>query len=366
MPSKLNKLLILLLALPALFLPPLLGARLRGIPDGFWSYPPLVHKLPRHENFSSMVFLLFLLVLLMYLLIIARPAWFGFKRPGRPASGESTTAGRFPKRGWAGVVVGLSAWLMAWIPGPAPWSHYTFFPLWLGYILTMDGFVYMISGTSLWTRSRIQFAALFPASALSWWYFEYLNRFVENWWYESPIHHPTHYLLHASFCFSTVLPAVFETQDLLLCSKHFRSAFKRGPALKWAQSSEAMVTVLTLGVAGLYLAGAFPETFFFMLWLAPLFLLFPILVLAGTPNPCGRLSSGDWTRVAALSIAGLVCGWFWEMWNFWSYPKWHYQVPFVQGAALFEMPLAGYGGYLPFGVICWLFWLYFTNLARRP
>jgi hypothetical protein len=49
-----------------------------------------------------------------------------------------------------------------------------------------------------------------------------------------------------------------------------------------------------------------------------------------------------------------VCGFFWEAWNFYSYPKWVYHVPFVSWLKLFEMPLLGYGGYLPFAleVLC--------------
>jgi hypothetical protein len=38
------------------------------------------------------------------------------------------------------------------------------------------------------------------------------------------------------------------------------------------------------------------------------------------------------------------------MWNFYSYPKWTYRVPFVDFWHIFEMPLLGYGGYLPFSL----------------
>ena len=54
----------------------------------------------------------------------------------------------------------------------------------------------------------------------------------------------------------------------------------------------------------------------------------------------------------ALSLGALVCGLFWEMWNFYSAAKWVYTVPYVFRYLLFEMPLLGYGGYLPFGLEC--------------
>ncbi len=52
----------------------------------------------------------------------------------------------------------------------------------------------------------------------------------------------------------------------------------------------------------------------------------------------------------ALWLGVLVCGFFWEMWNYFSYPKWQYTVPGVSFLHIFEMPLLGYGGYLPFAM----------------
>jgi hypothetical protein len=38
------------------------------------------------------------------------------------------------------------------------------------------------------------------------------------------------------------------------------------------------------------------------------------------------------------------------MWNYFSYPKWIYHVPWGNWLHIFEMPLLGYGGYLPFAL----------------
>jgi hypothetical protein len=38
------------------------------------------------------------------------------------------------------------------------------------------------------------------------------------------------------------------------------------------------------------------------------------------------------------------------MWNFYSYPKWIYHIPWGNALHVFEMPLLGYGGYLPFAL----------------
>jgi hypothetical protein len=47
-------------------------------------------------------------------------------------------------------------------------------------------------------------------------------------------------------------------------------------------------------------------------------------------------------------LGALICGFFWELWNYYSYPKWIYHTPGAEFLRIFEMPLLGYGGYLPF------------------
>jgi hypothetical protein len=62
------------------------------------------------------------------------------------------------------------------------------------------------------------------------------------------------------------------------------------------------------------------------------------------------------------------------MWNFYSLAKWKYSIPFVHRFEIFEMPVLGYFGYLPFGLECavigdWLQELLKRNrggLAARP
>jgi len=51
-------------------------------------------------------------------------------------------------------------------------------------------------------------------------------------------------------------------------------------------------------------------------------------------------------------MAALVCGLFWEMWNYKSLVHWEYAIPSVHAFKLFEMPVLGYAGYLPFGLEC--------------
>ena len=64
------------------------------------------------------------------------------------------------------------------------------------------------------------------------------------------------------------------------------------------------------------------------------------------------LARGDWRPLLQPALAALVCGFFWELWNSGSLAQWHYSIPYAQRFHVFEMPLLGYAGYLPFGIMC--------------
>ena len=72
----------------------------------------------------------------------------------------------------------------------------------------------------LLTNARGRFVALAAGSAVFWWFFEYLNRFVQNWYYTGSHYPPLTYFLLATLSFSTVLPAVLGMRDLLRTFAH--------------------------------------------------------------------------------------------------------------------------------------------------
>ena len=74
--------------------------------------------------------------------------------------------------------------------------------------------------------------------------------------------------------------------------------------------------------------------------------------LRGQPTVFAPTAGGDWSRLFRLALAALICGFFWEMWNVHSQAKWIYAVPFVHRFQVFEMPILGFAGYLPFGIEC--------------
>ncbi|MBN1269761.1 MAG: hypothetical protein JXB04_09250 [Kiritimatiellae bacterium] len=347
----------IVLALLLLVLAPLAGGLIKGLRPGFFDYPPLEVAPPVHAPFSQPVFLLFAAAGLLAIAILLKPSWFGFGRsPTPPLDPRPST---LPPWGWFGLILTAVAWICAW--GRFEWlgfmKDHMFAPLWFGYVFTMDGLVYRRTGSSLLARAPATFAALFPASAISWWYFEYLNRFVRNWWYRGiEDFGPLHYIFYSCICFATVLPGIFETYAWLKSFGHFGSGYSNGPALK-PLPRPAVWGLVAIGIVLYVLLGAFPDPFFFATWLAPLLVLAGLLALTGIETPFHHLRSGNWRALIGLGTAALVCGFFWEMWNSHSLPQWNYGVPYVHAFKLFEMPAVGYTGYLPFGPVCWCFWL---------
>ena len=64
-------------------------------------------------------------------------------------------------------------------------------------------------------------------------------------------------------------------------------------------------------------------------------------------------------------LATFVTGIFWEMWNFYSLPKWVYTIPYIGFWKIFEMPFLGYFGYPFFGIIVYSFTVFmFSVLAN--
>ncbi len=263
-----------------------------------------------------------------------------------------TSTHSFPHWGWVALGWLLIVWYCAWTRPEwlGIWADFSFTFLWLGYIFVINALCVFRQGWSLLTHHPRFLLGLFPLSALFWWYFEYLNRFVGNWQYLGVENlGPWEYFWRATLPFSTILPAVISTLALL---RGFFGPCEGLPSLNPRHPKAWASIGLTLGCVGLAGVGIWPQWFFALLWVAPLILFVSIQVLLGEPSYFRCLGQGRWDRIALPMLAALICGFFWEMWNFWSDPKWVYHVPWVGRFKIFEMPILGYAGYLPFGLEC--------------
>jgi hypothetical protein len=228
-----------------------------------------------------------------------------------------------------------------------PVSDFSFPFLWLGYILLLDGGLLAQRGRSPFTHARRLFFVMFPVSAVIWWLFEWFNQAVHNWAYiGGGLYKGIWFVLIASMDFSTVLPAVWLTAlaiDTLLPPRD--SSQKRG-----SLPPGILMCVFGAGILCIVLPVLFPSYAFGLIWICMFFLLDPLNYLLGRTSIVERVWHGDWRLVFRFAPAALVCGFFWESWNYWADPKWVYSVPHVGFLHIFEMPLLGYSGYLPFGL----------------
>jgi hypothetical protein len=319
----------------------------------YLAFPPLTRYVS-HAGFSWPWFAFFLIVNLLLIGLLLWAIRCGHKSiSAQPRA--SGIKGRFPWWGWAGIMLCLASWVMAWTRFTwfSFFQQHTFFPIWLGFIFFVNAVTTWRCGSCLLLRQPIGFVLLFPVSAGFWWLFEYFNRFVQNWYYTGIENMgPVAYFCFASLAFTTVLPGVLSMSDLLLTFPALNRGLACHKQLSLQPSRWIALTVLILAGAGLFLIGLFPNQLFALLWVSPLLFILSTQRLSGRPTMLASLRQGDWRPIVVPAMAAIICGFFWEMSNYFSFARWSYAIPYVQRYHLFEMPILGYGGYLPFGLEC--------------
>ena len=220
---------------------------------------------------------------------------------------------------------------------------------WWGVLLALDGAARMRHGASPLARAR-DWIACAAASVLFWDLFELLDLRLRDWWYVGV---PRTRLGGAAFsasCFATVLPAA--RIGLAWISPRLEAGI--GVA---APSPRAARILFVLFAASLALVLALPGIAFPLAWLLLWFLFEAELARRRDPEP--RLLSplqawraGDRGVLLRLLALALPLGLIWEGLNSGAARGWVYTVPHFESPKLFEMPLAGYLGYLPFLLEC--------------
>ncbi|MBT8339914.1 MAG: hypothetical protein HKP58_19970 [Desulfatitalea sp.] len=331
---------------------PLIGIYLSGTQVApFLKFPPLTRYV-QHAPFSWPYFAFYALldaVLLFFSVYLLR------QRPGTLRPPAVVSRRPLPRWGWSGLFCMLGGWFLAWTRFGwfSAWQAHTFCLPWIGYIILVNALCVKRRNTSLMTDAPCRFAVLILVSTLFWWVFEYLNRFVQNWYYVGVDElGPLAYTAFASLAFATVLPAVLSTYRVLLTFSIFGSNRVRTLKIKipWPRATAGVI--LAGAAAGLALIGVYPDIFFSLLWISPLLIISALQALSGRETIFSSLRCGDWRHLICAALAALICGFFWELWNIGSLARWKYSLPYVERYHLFAMPIIGYGGYLPFGLAC--------------
>ena len=104
-------------------------------------------------------------------------------------------------------------------------------------------------------------------------------------------------------------------------------------------------------------------------WIGTLAVFADTLIRLGIPTPFSDMAQGNWSPAILMALASMFNGFVWELWKWGStHPDplpitnpnyWQYDVPYVDIIHLFaEMPLLGYFGYLPFGLLVWVMFIW--------
>ena len=235
-----------------------------------------------------------------------------------------------------------------------------YFPIiWFGYILLLDSINYKLKKNSLISNRFNEFLGLVLASIIFWWIFEIINIKLGNWSYNSDSLFASKNILKGTLAFATVLPAFFETVELI---RSFHLFEKRKLHHKYKISRRFIYTMTSFGVISFLLPLFFPKYFFPLIWVAFFLILDPINYLHKQPSIIKHLKDKKLTIPLALLLAGICMGLLWEFWNYYATVKWYYDIPFVNFFKIFEMPILGYLGYFPFAFELYAMYFFIRSL----
>lgn len=349
------------------------------LPPGFAIFPPLFVEAP--PGFDLVIFIGLALVEAVIVLFLLFPQWFGFTIPS-PA--PKSTPVQFPAWFWIGAALTLFFWWLMWarVTPFGDLVYFAFTPLWWGFILTLDGLVYHRSGGYSLLAARPKTLLISAAvSLVGWFYFEYFDYFaLGNWYYPNStmpeLSHAIVVLLYLT-AYTTVWPVIFEWYTLLNTFPGLASRYSKGPKI-------ALPGGLLFGGGFILIFGVvfFPYPLFWVMWIGPLAIFSGHLIRKGIWNPFTPMAEGNWGPALLMALSGMFNGFFWELWNWGSaHPAqpvtnpnyWVYDIPYVNVIHIFaEMPLLGYMGYMPFGILAWAIFIWLgalfgfdTNLDRE-
>ncbi len=237
--------------------------------------------------------------------------------------------------------------------GAEPFNTFFYLFEWWTFIPVIGLINNQREGNSLIVGPRQQLVWVTGFSVIVWLFIEIWNFRLHNWLYVGVIELTWLRWLAYAVSFATVLPAILEVDTLF---GNFGLARRvPGPVIR---VSESLLNGCVLaGLLMLTLVMLLPRYCFPLLWVGIVFILDPVIYRRDrVASFLGQAARGSYARLLRLMLAGLLCGVLWEFWNYWSGAKWIYAIPLFDFWKVFEMPLVGYLGFMPFALECYLFW----------
>ena len=249
------------------------------------------------------------------------------------------------------IISGLITFIFSTILASAeinPFYRMYYIFAWYSYIFFIDGVIYTIKKDSLILSRTAEFVYMLFVSSGMWFVFEIFNISLKNWSYIMlPYDEKTRHFGYM-ISYATVLPAIFETTELL----GTLGIFKKLPhkKIKLKTNTNKMINIgIILTVFTLF----FPKYLFPFIWVAPLLITEAINIKLQTRSLLREINAGNIRKIIEIGLAGLICGFFWELFNYKAGAKWIYHLPYLNSPKLFEMPIWGYVGFVFFAFECY-------------
>lgn len=386
--NKTKQVCFILLSFAAIIFLPLISTYLNFLyrlheefPKHYFKYPMTNYQVL--APFSWIVFVFVALGGLVIICLYFFPPWFGFKRTPIPPVPKVRKV-KWPWWFWLGFICFATCIILLWRGqhNNLGWFlHWSDFPLFWGLALLIDGWVYVRNGGRSMVNDRPQeLIGIGVSSAVGWMLFEYLNFFVDyDWYYPFGDQISNEQFLFYAIVISTgLLPLSFVFYDLFNTVPVLKTRFTEG--FKFIMPEKIKTILLVLSLLSLFATGFFPSQLFFVLWISPAVLIGVVLDKLGIWTPLRSIGKGNWRPTLVFALTYLAAGLCLECENYFSAARdiagnptysqqpafWEYNLPYVNKYHLFQMPLLGYLGYMPFGIYCWLWWIAFAYMQGIP
>jgi hypothetical protein len=232
--------------------------------------------------------------------------------------------------------------------------------VWWSFIFILDGLNVRLRGASPLSTSPSLFLAKALFSVFVWNVFELFNLRLQNWSYHQlPSAIPERWLGYF-IAYASVIPALEELAVLIGPLFAHRLRLFRIPAKPLLIRAS-----LLFGLFSLIMNLLWPRVFFPLVWLGFIFLLDPLNYRLGNRSLLGEWQRADWQSFWTWVSSGLAAGLCWEFFNFWAGSRWVYHLPSLDFGRVFEMPVLGFSGFLPFALEIFAFVQLFLWTARK-
>lgn len=262
-----------------------------------------------------------------------------------PADRESSAAAPYVlAAGLAGLVAGhLLVFRVELV-------HVNFYVVaWWSFIVALEGWNGMRGRALFLDRGLRWFLEVCGWSAFLWFVFEFYNFWLGNWYYTGLPSNPYWRWLATFVAFATVLPGMWEVEEAIW--QLLPEGFDDGE--EWELSNFTLGFVGLVAVVGTVGPFVYPTWTFPLVWGGLLAAVDLLEARSGGPSFIRQVESGQYRGLVAWLAAGAVCGFAWEFWNSFAGAKWIYTVPGFGEWRLFEMPVPGFLGFVPFAAMTW-------------